>query len=70
LPQLGRAGVAQAFLLSQEYRADEVSNDYAQLLHRAQPPSDAEVNSWVNSGLDLLTIDTLFAASPEFQLNG
>jgi len=68
LPQLGRAGVAQAFLLSQEYRADEVTDDYTQLLYRT--PSTPEVNSWVNSGKDLLTIDILFAASQEFQLNG
>jgi parallel beta-helix repeat protein len=67
LPQLGRPGVAQDFLLSQEYRAGEVGNDYTQLLHRT--PSTAEVNFWAGSGLDLLTIDTLFAASPEFYQN-
>jgi hypothetical protein len=68
LPQLGRAGVAQQFLLSQEFRDWEVGDDFAQLLHRA--PSTAELNAWVGSGIDLLTIDTLFAGSPEFQLNG
>jgi hypothetical protein len=68
LPQLGRAGVAQAFLLSQEYRADEVGEDYTWFLHRT--PSTAEVNSWVNSGKDFLTIDALFAGTPEFQANG
>jgi hypothetical protein len=67
LSQLGRAGMAQDFLSSPEFRAGEVGDDYAQLLHRT--PSAAEVNSWVGSGLDLLAIDTLFAASPEFQLN-
>jgi CSLREA domain-containing protein len=70
LPQRGRADVAQSFLSSPEFRGAEVRDDYAQLLHRAQPPSAAEVNGWVGSGLDLLTIDTLFAASPEFQMNG
>jgi hypothetical protein len=69
LPQRGRAGVALEILWSQEYRAGEVSDDYAQLLHRGQP-SVPEINSWVGGGLDLLTIDTLFASSPEFQLNG
>jgi hypothetical protein len=67
LSQLGRAGVVQGFLSSPEFRAGEVGDDYAQLLHRTS--SAAEVNSWVGSGLDLLAIDTLFAASPEFQLN-
>ena len=70
LPQLGRAGVAQDFLLSQEFRDWEVGDDYTQLLDRKLPPSAAEVSGWVGAGLDLLTIDTLFAASPEYQTNG
>jgi hypothetical protein len=68
LAQLGRAGVAQQFLSSPEFRAGEVGDDYAQLLHR--PPSAAEVNGWAGSRLDLLTMDTLFAAAPEFQVKG
>jgi hypothetical protein len=67
LPQRGRAGVAQGFLSSAEYRGDEVGNDYSQLLHRS--PSPAEVNGWVVSNLDLLSIDAFFAASQEFQSN-
>ncbi len=70
LPQLGRAGVAQGFLSSQEYRDLEVVDDYTQLLDRTQPPSAAEVNGWVGTGLDILSIDTLIAALAEFQLNG
>jgi hypothetical protein len=70
LPQLGRASVAGGFLSSSEFRGDEVVDDYTQLLHRAQPPSANEVNGWVSSGLDLLTIDAAFATSPEFQMNG
>jgi hypothetical protein len=70
LAQTGRSGVAQGFLSSLEYRDDEVGDDYAQLLHRTQPPSAAEVNSWVSSGLDILTMDAFIAASPEFQTNG
>jgi hypothetical protein len=70
LSQLGRAGEAQGFLSSQEYRNLEVVDDYTQLLHRAQPPSAAEVDGWVGTGLDILSIDTLMAASAEFQLNG
>jgi hypothetical protein len=68
LPQLGRAGVAQDFLLSQEFRDRDVGDDYTQLLHRT--PSTAEVNSWVGTGLDILTIDALVAGSPEYQMNG
>jgi hypothetical protein len=47
LPQRGRDGVAQGFLSSQEYRAWEVSDDYAHLLHRVRP-SAAVVNFWTN----------------------
>jgi hypothetical protein len=68
LPQLGRAAVARGFLSSSEFRGDEAGSDYTQLLGRA--PSAAEVNGWVGSNLDLLTIDTFFAASSEFQMNG
>jgi hypothetical protein len=68
LPQLGRAGVAQQFLASPEFRALEVTDDYAWFLRRA--PVTAEVSAWVGSGMDLLTMDALFAASPEFQQNG
>jgi hypothetical protein len=70
LPQLGRSGVAQQLLSSQEFRDWEVGDDYAQLLHRAQPPSAAEVGEWVGGGLDILAIDALMAASAEFQQNG
>jgi hypothetical protein len=68
LPQLGRAGVAPGFLSSPEFRTDEANNDYTWFLHRTG--SSADVNSWVSSGKDLLTIDSLFAASLEFQSNG
>jgi hypothetical protein len=70
LPQMGRAGVAQAVTLSPEFRTNEVNDDYAQLLHRMQPPAPAEANNWVGSGLDILTMDAFFAGSLEFQLNG
>ena len=67
LPTIGRAGVAQGFLSSQEFRGREVGDDYAQLLHRS--PSAGEAAGWVGSGLDLLSIDSAFAGSPEFELN-
>ena len=68
--QLGRAGVAQSFLASAEYRGNVVQQDYAQLLNRTAKPSGAEVAAWVNSPLDLLSIAVQFATTTEFQLNG
>jgi hypothetical protein len=70
LPQFGRGGVAQAFLLSQEYRAWEVGDDYAHLLDRTMPPSAVEVNAWVGSVLDILAMDAAVAGTPEYQQNG
>jgi hypothetical protein len=70
LPQMGRAGVANAFLSSQEYRTVEVIDDYTKLLDRTKPPAAAEVNAWVGTGLDILSIDAFFAGSPEYQMNG
>jgi predicted outer membrane repeat protein len=80
VPSLGRAGVAGAILGSTEYRTDEVQQLYGftyalsssvvslfpNFLHRAAAPSAAEVNGWVNSGLDILTMEVGFAASGEF----
>jgi hypothetical protein len=70
LASIGRAGAAQEFLFSQEYRGLQVTDDYTNLLQRDQPPAAAEVSYWVGSGLDLLTLDTIFAATQEFQQNG
>jgi hypothetical protein len=70
LPQLGRAGVAQAFLSSTEYRSLEVGAYYANLLHRTSPPAASELAGWVNSPLDLFSIESRFAGTPEFQLKG
>jgi hypothetical protein len=70
LPALGRAGVTQDFLKSQEFRQDVIGEDYAGLLHRLQPPAAAEVNGWLATGLDALSLDVVFATSPEYQLNG
>jgi Domain of unknown function (DUF4214)/Protein of unknown function (DUF1565) len=70
LPQIGRAGVAKEFLMSQEYRGLAVADDYTNLLKRDQPPTASEVSFWVGSGKDLLTLDTIFAGTQEFQQNG
>jgi len=80
LPVLGRNGVANGFATSSEFRSDAVRTFYGDptlnplpfqpfwpdLLHRTSPPSTAEVNSWVNSGQDLMTIEVGFAASNEY----
>jgi len=78
LPQLGRGGVALDFLGSTEFRTDVVEELYGfpppsslatlfpNLLHRTSAPSAGEVNYWVTTGLDVLTIETLFAGSAEF----
>ena len=70
LPQLGRAGVAGAFLGSVEYRGDFVTDDYYTLLHRKAAPGADEVKGWVTSGFDAYTIALAFAAGPEFQADG
>jgi hypothetical protein len=70
VPQLGRNAIAAAFLGSNEYRVDVVTDDYFTLLHRQTPPSQGEVAGWVNSGLDLNSIAIAFAGSVEFGTNG
>jgi hypothetical protein len=70
LPGSGRAGVARAFLTSAEYRTDQVLLDYTSLLHNASPPPASDLNAFVNSGADLLSIEVVFASSPGFYSNG
>jgi hypothetical protein len=70
LQQIGRAGLAQEFLFSQEYRGLQVADDYANLLRRTAPPTSSEVNYWTGTGLNLLALDAVFAATQEFQQNG
>jgi hypothetical protein len=70
LPAIGRLSGATLFVLSAEYRAREIRRFYADVLKRANAPSNAEVNAWVSSGLDLVAITAAFAASAEFQANG
>jgi len=84
LPSLGRAGVASGFLFSAEARGDAVEQLYGaplaspisvasllpDLLQRTSPPSAGEVAGWVNSGLDLLSLEAALAGSGEFFNNG
>jgi hypothetical protein len=66
----GRSAAALIVLQSQEYRTDLVEWDYANLLHRSSPPSNAEVSGWVFSPLDLTGIRVGFMGSYEYVLNG
>lgn len=63
------AAVANIFLYSAEYRTIVIAGYYAILLNTSNP-APADVAAWVNSHLDFLTIQVLFAASPGFQANG
>jgi hypothetical protein len=85
---IGRAGVAQGFVNSVEFRTEAVRGLYintppttagptplvltgfTDLLRRTVAPSTAEVSDWVNSGLDLLSIETGFLSSNEFFVDG
>jgi hypothetical protein len=76
----GRAGVATLFLHSAEFRGDVVQELYgftyapaqsvvslfANLLHRTSAPAAAEINGWVNSGLDIYTMEIAIAGTSEF----
>jgi glucose/arabinose dehydrogenase len=75
----GRESVAQQILASAEFRAAAVNSFYGtgtplpfllKLLRRTSPAPAADVNAWVNSGLDVVTIETLFASSSEYFNNG
>jgi hypothetical protein len=67
---LTREQVAAGFLTSLEYRTNFIQGLYADLLKRDTAPSAVEVNWWVNSGLDLLSLRGAFASTPEYQANG
>jgi hypothetical protein len=78
--QFGLIGVALGFTNSAEYRTNQVRAFYGQpavglvlqtdLLHRRTAPTSAEVASWVNSALSLLSIEAGFLASPELAMDG
>lgn len=70
LPFLGRQGIASTFLGSAEYRGNIIRGYYSSLLHRSTPPSAAEVNGWVFSGLDVKRLTISFEVSLEFYLKG
>jgi autotransporter-associated beta strand protein len=67
VPVQGRQNVALDFLKSPEFRANTIAQFYTNLLGR--PGSTAEVTGWVNSSLDVLAIESLFAGTHEFAVN-
>ena len=68
LPSLGRSTVINAFVGSQEFRANTVNQFFMRLLHRA--PVATELSDRVNSAQDLLTIQIGIASLPEYLTNG
>lgn len=66
LPNVLRGGVALGFLSSAEFRGNNVAQFYRELLDRPTPPTAAETNSWVFSGIDLTSMRVLFKSSPEY----
>jgi hypothetical protein len=79
-----RSMVATAFLTSPEFRGDVVQAMYGfslaapvavpglfpNLLHRVAAPGTAEINGWVNSGMDVLAIEAAIAGGSEFVMGG
>jgi hypothetical protein len=80
LASMGRAGVANAFLHSSEFRSDGIEDLYGfppasstsvggifpDLLHRTAAPSSADINGFVMSGLDILNLEIAVSSSAEF----
>jgi hypothetical protein len=84
VPTLGRGAIALTFLNSAESRNGEVRTFYGDptltplpwqtylpnLLHRSAAPAASEINSWVNSSADFLSIEVSFASTMEFYNDG
>ncbi|HEV3449222.1 MAG TPA: hypothetical protein VG099_31590, partial [Gemmataceae bacterium] len=65
-----RTAVALAITQSAEFRTLAVTQFYFNLLHRQNFPGTAQINGWVNSGFDVLSIEVDFTGTAEFFLNG
>jgi hypothetical protein len=79
LPRMGRAGVADAFDHSVEFRTGALRTLYGDpslpapiqlffpdLLRRHTPPSAGEVSGWATSPYDMLSVEGFLAASSEY----
>jgi hypothetical protein len=60
---LGLAGIANGFLLSGEYRADNVNADFAGFIH--SPPSSTQISNFVGLPTDLLGIEAAILSSQD-----
>jgi hypothetical protein len=67
---VSRANAAADILSSPEFRGDEATLFAGTLLDRTTAPSAAEVAAWIGNKLDLLSIEAVFASSPEYFQNG
>jgi hypothetical protein len=70
LPSIGRASIVNLFVHSAEYRGNAIRPFYVHLLHRPTLPSDAEVAVWVNTSMDLFSIEIVFTSTDEYYFNG
>jgi hypothetical protein len=70
LPQVGRSGLAQVLLGSQEFRTIQFEGYYNALLHRPVTSADTLLNSLLASGMDILSARLIFETSPEYFTNG
>jgi len=81
LTMAGRASVITSFLNSAEFRSYTVDSLYftdpifppssifdtlPNMLHRPTAPTVGEVNGWVGTPFDILTLEAVFASTPEF----
>jgi hypothetical protein len=66
----GRFAFSAGFQTGSVVRTFVVIDLYRNMLHRTAPPTQAEVDFWVNGPLDLLSIQINLAATTEFQDNG
>jgi hypothetical protein len=60
---LGLAGIANSFLTSQEFRADNVNADFASFIH--SPPSATQLSNFVGLPTDLLGIEAAILSTQD-----
>jgi hypothetical protein len=68
IQQLGLGGIANGFIGSAENRSITLDTYFQTFLHRA--PTTAELNTFVNSSADLLSLEGMVLSLPEYFTNG
>ncbi len=68
IEQLGLGGIANGFIASTENRSLTLDTYFQTFLHRA--PTTAELNTFVNSPVDLLSLEGMVLSLPEYFTNG